>query len=309
MSSLGITKAYRKGLFRPLIQGLKGFIDRKRREDAKKRLIELMGDFETGLGELSQSFKGSVDRSFDANPNFQNREAFDQGLGKIQSDFIEGLIPETGNLRTGQVNLALGNIESLVQANRPGEPIQPDIRSFNPTNELVDFNTGETVREGTPKQKQTNINFSARGYWDVSDPKNPKWIPNPEYRLSKEDEQPDYSRLIGEVNEGIETIRNLNKTAQFEGDNVSFTDGSDQFNMTVQQFKAYKEKKKNPFKQPALQMINQQGLDNAVKDIRQLLKSEGSLDAALSKFIELNGDSFDDEDIRLLRDYFTLLTL
>jgi hypothetical protein len=197
---------------------------------------------------------------------------------------------------------------------------------------LYEINENEGLYDATGKEivsprKKNNVKVgdqfkgvSARGYYEVdySDPNNPglKWVPNPDYKVGgsgkgKDDEYKDPSKLIGEVSEAISKVQMIKSAKQNKSGNYSVPDpyGLGTYELTQQELTTLKEQVKNRYTSEAVTLYTQQGLTNAVEDIRAILNKTGktteNLPKALAKFKELNPDVTDDQ-LRILEDYFTL---
>ena len=323
---MGIATDLREsGYLQPLSSGIRRYIDGLRKERSLKKLIESQGKAQADIGAIGSSFDTPGFERFNQrtqqmdqmeNPYFGD---FGKQTEGVRSGFIESLLPEMENLEPGQINLAMDSIESLIGANQPAPTPETKYSKYGqnvyeqgPTGE-VDFEDPAYTIPGVEPTTETKYKKYGRNVYEVGEDGEVDFT-KPAYTVPKEagtdeDELPDYSKLLGEVNEGISNLENLISTAEWDGDNVSFTVGSDVYDMTKDQYIAFKEKTKNRYKGSAVHLLNEQGLDDAVEDVRALITKEGSLEKALSKFAELNGDQFNDEDLRILRDYFTLMSL
>lgn len=162
----------------------------------------------------------------------------------------------------------------------------------------------------TEKQTEQLTNFSAQGYWDKSDPKNPKFIPNPKYRQSvvggNEDDRKDYSSLLGDMDEGLAKVEQVLTPMKDGSYAIPKSDGT--FTLVdYNSARAYAENLKNNYKQSAGTLITQQGLTGAVEIIREGIKKGKTLDEAIKKFKAANPD-LDKEEERILKSYFQLFT-
>jgi hypothetical protein len=207
----------------------------------------------------------------------------------------------------------------------PPKPEKKNLKAVNPEFNVIDENTGQIIIPG--KEKKNNVKVgdqfkgvSARGYYEVdySDPNNPglKWVPNPDYKVGgsgkgKDDEYKDPSKLIGEVSEAISKVQMIKSAKPNKSGNYSVPDpyGLGTYELTQQELTTLKEQVKNRYTSEAVTLYTQQGLTNAVEDIRAILNKTGktteNLPKALAKFKELNPDVTDDQ-LRILEDYFTL---
>lgn len=162
----------------------------------------------------------------------------------------------------------------------------------------------------TEKQTEQLTNFSAQGYWDKSDPKNPKFIANPKYRQSvvggNEDDRKDHSSLLGEMDEGLGKVEQVLTPMKDGSYAIPKSDGT--FTLVdYNSARAYAENLKNNYKQSAGTLITQQGLTGAVEIIREGIKKGKTLDEAIKKFKVANPD-LDKEEERILKSYFKLFT-
>ena len=323
---MGAAESLRKaGYLLPLSQGLKTYVDQNRQRERMDKLAQLVlksGIDIENLGKVGRTnqrtgqFEGIGDVPQD--PNF-----YTQRTAQAQSDLIESLISLGAD--SNESNLALGNIESLINANAPLRPVQPDYMQLDPTKDLFDKTTLTVVRKGTPKPQVRDIEGryenAETGTYFVFDKDKGEFIdtgvkfPKTKEKEAQPESLPDYGNLLGALNEGIKKVNTFVGTAKFNGDEVTYVDSKDfEVISDLDTYKREKEKIKSSYLKPAIQLLNEQGLDNTVMDIREDLKAGATLDEALQKFEELNRDNpeFKDrmkEDLRILRDYFTLFLL
>lgn len=242
-----------------------------------------------------------------------------KALGDI-AEFVLSSLGKKGideNLKQSSIS----GLDLLRQSLAPDKKAGPKLKGINPEYDVYDETTGKLVKEGDqkPTTMKTGDKFkgiSAKGYWEVdnSDPANPqlKWIENEDYKpdpTGKDDSYADFSKLIGEVGEGIGKI-NLIKTAKQDSKsklfNVPDPFGLGNYELTQEELNTLKEQVKTIYSDKAITLVTQQGLQPAVEDMRLILKKENNnINKAISKFKELNPD-FTPDQIRILKDYFTL---
>jgi len=247
-----------------------------------------------------------------------NENAPQQSKGDI-ANFILSQIGK--NVPADQLNEALTGLKLKRESLLPPETEKMDLFATDPTKDVFDEKTGKLIRPGKekPEKKTKYRDFSQKGYWDVTDPDNPVWVPNKNYKPESTgtgDKYSDPTKLLGKVNEAIAKIQMMKK-AKFNP-KTGYFDVPDPYGvgfleMTQDELTQVKNQVKSGFEAEALDLINSQGLQDAVKDIDQILitdpktgktrdRSSKNLDSALKKFLELNPDFKDSEDI--LRDYF-----
>jgi len=127
---------------------------------------------------------------------------------------------------------------------------------------------------------------------------------------------PSYGDLIGKVNKGIKDIKSERAGWTNDGKGNWYPplgskyyktgkDGGD-LGYTKQEHDAIMENMKSEYIAPAIQLVNEQGLDNAVEIIQGGINKGKSFNEVIIEFKKSNPD-LDKEDERILRDYFNLL--
>lgn len=162
-----------------------------------------------------------------------------------------------------------------------------------------------------PREKKPEEKYYKEGAWVLDENDELVWEPNENYKPpdpTGDDYYKDPTRLQGEVQEAISKI-SLIKSAKAGPDGmfkVPDPYGLGVYELTQEELTTLKEQVKNRYKSETNQLVKSQGLDDAVEDIRKLLKAhESDLDKSIEKFKELNPD-YDKKKLQILKDYFTL---
>lgn len=197
----------------------------------------------------------------------------------------------------------------------------------DPTKDVYDENTGELISKGEDKPMDFSKIFdgnSEKGYWKNSkdDQGNVKreWIANPDYKPEKTggngsgsdgEDRKDHSKTLGKLREAITKLRGIKtakqdpKTKLFkipDPNNLGFYDA------TQEELTGLKEQFKRQYVNDAVTLIQEQGLQSAVEDVRAILdktgKDEKNLQSALNEFMRINPD-YDATDRDILDAWFT----
>lgn len=304
---MGIATSLRKaGNLQPLASAIKNFVNQKRKEQAQKRLTQGMLDFELKNANLER-FNPRTQEFDILQPNSPDQTAaqFDINTARDTSDFIEGLIPGISNLDPEQVNLAFDNIESLAKSNRPPETVKEEKPQLN---KEVDNYVNEDGFRITVWQKPDGNLVETKSEQKVRQPKQKEkpGLPNP-------------NKGLGVVNKGIKILRDFTTKAKFtsgkdeSGNDVITKVSVPGYNdMSFEDYNSLKEGFKNDYIDDAISLVGDQGLDDdpetgAIAIIRKYKEQGATLDEALRKFKRENENTIDAIDIKVLRDYFTLL--
>lgn len=204
----------------------------------------------------------------------------------------------------------------------PGKEETPKLHELSEGERLVDA-TGKVIVDSQKKDKGVSVNdkfkgISGKGYWEVdySDPANPqmKWVENKDYKsdaVGGGDEYKDPSKLLGDISEAISKVQLIKSAKQGKDGLFTVPDpyGLGTYQLNQEELTTLKEQVKNRYTSEAVTLTTQQGLQSAVEDIRSILDKNGkNLEGAIAKFKELNPD-IDEDQLRILEDYFTLLLL
>lgn len=249
-----------------------------------------------------------------------------QANQKAIGDIAEFVMQELGkrkNLPEGTYEDALQGLDLFRQSKVPGEK-KRNLEKLSEGQILIDTDTGKEISKNpkTDKGKAKEFGFSAKGYWQAQDDGSFKFIANPDYKPSyvggKEDELPDYSKQLGELNEAISKIKMMKMAKQDPSTKlykVADPNSLGQYDLTGEELTTAKEQVKKQYSNVPITMITQQGLQNAVGDIKKILSKQGNgvptldnLEEALQQFKKIN-PNYTDDDIRLLNDYFTFFLL
>jgi len=245
-----------------------------------------------------------------------NPDANKKALGDIAEFVLTSLANQ--KVKPEIKSSAISGLDLFRQAMTPGTKEKSKLFELSAGERLVD-ETGKVIVPGEDKKKDLKLTdqfkgISAKGYWEVdySDPDNPQlvWKANPDYKSDADanDSYADFSKLIGEVSEGIGKIQ-LIKTAKSNKEGMFTVPdpyGLGTYELTQEELTTLKEQVKNQYTDKAVTLVTQQGLDPAVKDIRKLLKAhDNDLDKSIEAFKKLNPE-FSEDQIRILKDYFTL---
>jgi hypothetical protein len=265
-----------------------------------------------------------------------NLNQFKNSMAEIVSN------PNVDQNALSRLNVLGSLAEQQVEALKPKEK---DVGTFNPEYDVVDKNTGNIIRKGTPKktQKKTDSIYERVETFNVGGTPvkkglrkdTGKWenLGEAYYKPSaaelKKDEFPDISTELGKTREGIQKIRDLKK-AEFidevgadgqrikgykvKGSDIGMT-GKDAANLlTVDQneLNMMRDKLKQKYVAPTLEAIKKRDLQDAVDVIRQQadsknLKSVDKISNVIDKFIQKNPDY--EEEKELLLAYFELFLL
>ena len=274
-------------------------------------------------------------------PETQTRQISPQEKFKnaetIYSDFENAIIPILTNPNVGEEDISRLNIFRTI-AEKQKEKFRPKERkigTFNPEYDVVDETTGEVLRKGTQKQKPFDVEGSMKNpktktYWSYNKQTGEYFDTQVPYDQSEGKSSTtnnygsgdyNYSNLYSNVQEGIKVIKSL-KSAPTEvnketGMITYYEPGNKEGKVFANQkeFDTYKEGIKNQYVNDAYELVIQRGLDNAaggtstpVKKIREGLSKGFTLDGALKKFKE-NNPEFPEEDLNIMKDYFTLSKL
>lgn len=253
-------------------------------------------------------------------------DAMQQG----NQDISEFVISSLGNKNIPEDKLkqALTGLGMNLQSHAPKKM---DLQQFDPQKDIYDSNSGKLVREGKTQPDFGKVfdGNSEEGYWknSLDESGNPKreWIKNPNYVPKKtgngsgngsknDDGLKDPSKLLGTLKQGITKLRGI-KTAKLDKksgyykvpdpNNLGFYDA------TQDEMTNLKEQYKGQFVDDAVTLVNQQGLNGAVEDVRAILdklpggRTEENLPKALDAFMKINPD-YDETDRDILDTWFTL---
>lgn len=325
---MGIAKSLRKsGRLSSFAQGLSSVLNSLSQDDSLEQYLQQVDSVRSKIGKRFTSDPYAdrtteVDEnemSFDilgdigANQTGDYAGANQKSLGDIADFVMKSLGSKVDqNVKSS----ALSGLDLFRQSMTPPQKKPGEIKAVNPEYDV--YQDGKMIKAGDKKSgpKKEFKGISAKGYWEVdnSDPANPqlKWIENEDYKADptgKDDSYADFSRLIGEVGEGIGKI-NLIKTAKQNEKSKLFQVpdpfGLGNYELTQEELNTLKEQVKTIYSDKAITLVTQQGLQPAVEDIRAILKKENNdINKAITKFKELNPD-FTPDQIRILKDYFTL---
>jgi len=341
---MGIAKSLRKaGRLSSFGKGLSDVLNSITQEDSQEKYMELVNQV---ANKMKGRFEGqpnperqSMSESTFEDPFLTSRSGMSRDLmlknimnepektpdpmanKKALGDIAEFVLSSLGKKGVDEniKQSAISGLDLFRQSLAPDKK-QTKLKGINPEYDVYDETTGKLVKEGDQKTAGMKPGdkfkgISAKGYWEVdnSDPANPQlvWKDNPDYKPDPtgKDSYADFSKLIGEVGEGIGKI-NLIKTAKQDAKSKLYSVpdpfGLGNYELTQEELNTLKEQVKTIYSDKAITLTTQQGLQPAVEDIRKLLKKENNnLDKAMKKFSEFNPDVTPDQ-IRILKDYFTL---
>jgi hypothetical protein len=135
------------------------------------------------------------------------------------------------------------------------------------------------------------------------------------------DDRKSYGKLLGVLNSGIKKIEGFKK--KFTQNNGNYFPSPDlpyyktrqdesgatqRIGYKNEEYRNFIESEKAEYLDEAIQLMNEQGLDDAVQNIMEGKDKAGSLTKAFDSFLKANPD-INKEDKRLLTDYITLLGL
>jgi hypothetical protein len=352
----GFAQAVRRSnRLEPFKRGLENFVNNLQQESALDEFLKEVAGTKTKVGsrfdlqpnaEKNQMINNTETDPFlqfgnqfrretalnniNATPNTVNDPRANQ---KAMGDIAEFVMQEIGkrrNLPEGSFNQALQGLDLFRQSKTTPEKKRNTVK-VREGESVFDVETGKELfgRNKTEKPPTVESKFkgiSARGYWSVEqdDQGNPslKWNDNPNFKPSyvggKEDNLPDYSKQLGDLNEAISKIKMMKMAKQDKSTGlykVADPNSLGQYDLTAEELTTAKEQVKKQYSNVPITMITQQGLQNAVGDVKQILSKKGDgkpslddLDDALQQFKQLN-PNYTDEDIRLLNDYFTFFLL
>jgi len=336
----------------PVASMISSFVQEAKDRERKKKIFDLLSG---AKNQINQGFEPTANPEYQSRFNTQINDLFINanpqrkqiGLNALanteptQVDYDAG----TKNAKNVLSDLLLNSIgdenlkpEDLVQgieALKLGIPDKPK----EPT--MFDLSEGQQKWMVDPKTKQLKLiaenkkdvkpgeqfkNFSEKGYWDTTDPTNPVWKANKDYKekptvINNNISIPDNSVQEGKTISAIKLMQDI-KNAKPNEDG-SFTvpshTGSGLKNFkSYEDLTKYKEQVKASFIEPVIQTIKQQGLvpakDNVKKDIEELKSKMGLKpeDTPTPKMLELtirkmkvDNPQLDDEQIDIIRSYFT----
>lgn len=257
--------------------------------------------------------------------------------------FLDELAPKLLNRKLEDKDLARINIltelaKNQTQQLKPEEPTLFDLGEGQ-TKYAYDKKTGKiSVVASNPKNQTTEkIERDEKGNYKIYNVEGQKYykklktdsagniIGEELSRIPKEGEGKttinmpgEYGKLLGELNKGIKKVEALKEKWIKKGDyyypspdmsEYYKTDKEgNQLGYTEKEYQAIKEGLKGDYLDSAIQIINEQGLDNAVGIIRGGIQKGKNFDEVMKIFKQAN-PNLDKEDERILRDYFKLLSL
>lgn len=237
------------------------------------------------------------------------------------------LIGQSNKFRTITPEQKQGSMSGLALLKQTLEPGAKQIKSYKPDENVFsidEFGNSDLIQRGTQEDKKIGEYVGEDGYEYARFRKNDK----SEYETKSQNKvrqnkgttvnvnnQKSYGELLGDVNEGIQKIKNL-KNAKFEqgkGYYIGNNDKGEPIHIGEQELQLQRNNIKSDYLSRAIQVSNEQGLDNAVSTIRQGIQSavkrgydqEKAISTAIDAFIKSN-PQFNQEDKRILFDLFTL---
>jgi hypothetical protein len=338
---MGIAKSLRKsGHLSMLAKGLADIFNKLNEDDSENEYLRQVADTKQKVSgrfqpQPNQEKAGMIGNIVDdpfmqlggelrRNTGLQNIERqpnekvdFDKAESQSLNDIAELILSGLGKkvdpntMKTAVEGLNLYR-SSLIPKKK--EPL--DLMSIDQGDVVIDKKTGKEVYKNPPKKEEEDNQwgFSAKGYWERQNDGSIKYVPNKDYKSDAAgtgDDYKDPSKLIGDISEAISKVQLIKSAKQGKDGLFSVPDpyGLGTYQLNQEELTTLKEQVKNRYTSEAVTLTTQQGLTDAVEDVRAILNKNGkNLDDALAKFKELNPD-IDDDQLRILEDYFTLLLL